>query len=169
MLTKKMETELNKQLNAEYWSAYLYLSMSAYCAEIGLAGAANWMRIQYQEEISHALKFFDYIIARGGVVELMPIAEVPRKWDNIITIFEETLKHEQKVTALINNLMDVAIDERDHAAKSFLQWYVDEQVEEEDNVRTILDQLKLVGGAGNGLFMIDKDLSQRVFVDTTNA
>ncbi|MGD9994125.1 MAG: ferritin [Salinivirgaceae bacterium] len=169
MLTKKMETELNKQLNAEYWSAYLYLSMSAYCAEIGLAGAANWMRIQYQEEISHALKFFDYIIDRGGVVELMPIAEVPRKWDNIITIFEETLKHEQKVTALINNLMDVAIDERDHAAKSFLQWYVDEQVEEEDNVRTILDQLKLVGGAGNGLFMIDKDLSQRVFVDTTNA
>ncbi len=164
-----METELNKQLNAEYWSAYLYLSMSAYCAEIGLAGAANWMRIQYQEEISHALKFFDYIIDRGGVVELMPIAEVPRKWDNIITIFEETLKHEQKVTALINNLMDVAIDERDHAAKSFLQWYVDEQVEEEDNVRTILDQLKLVGGAGNGLFMIDKDLSQRVFVDTTNA
>jgi len=164
-----METELNKQLNAEYWSAYLYLSMSAYCAEIGLAGAANWMRIQYQEEISHALKFFDYIIDRGGVVELMPIAEVPRKWDSIITIFEETLKHEQKVTALINHLMDVAIDERDHAAKSFLQWYVDEQVEEEDNVRTILDQLKLVGGAGNGLFMIDKDLSQRVFVDTTNA
>lgn len=169
MLTKKMETELNKQINAEYWSAYLYLSMSAYCAEIGLAGAANWLRIQYQEENSHALKFFDYIIERGGAVELMPIAEVPRKWDNIITIFEETLKHEQKVTALINNLMDVAIEERDHAAKSFLQWFVDEQVEEEDNVRTILDQLKLVGGAGNGLFMIDKDLMQRVFVDATNA
>ncbi len=169
MLSKKMENELNKQINAEYWSAYLYLSMSGYCAEIGLAGAANWMRIQYQEEISHALKFFDYIIDRGGRVELMPIAEVPKKWNGVINIFEETLKHEQKVTSLINSLMDVAIEERDHAAKSFLQWYVDEQVEEEDNVRTILDQLRLVDGGGNGLFMIDKDLAQRVFVDATKA
>lgn len=167
MLTQKMETELNKQLNAEYWSAYLYLAMSAYCADEGLAGCANWMRVQYQEEISHALKFFDYIIERGGKVTLTPIAEVPAKWNGIIEIFEETLNHEKKVTSLINNLMDVAIDERDHAAKSFLQWYVDEQVEEEDNVKSILDQLKMVQGSGNGLFMIDKDLSTRVFVDST--
>ncbi len=167
MLSKKMEQELNKQINAEYWSAYFYLSMSAYLDNKGFAGSANWMRIQYQEEISHALKFFDYIIERGGKVDLMPITKVRKEWDGIIDIFEETLKHEQEVTNLINILMDIAIKEKDHAAKSFLQWYVDEQVEEESGVQTILDQLKMVGGKGNGLFMIDKDLGQRVFVDAT--
>ena len=167
MLTKKMEKELNKQINAEYWSAYFYLSMSAYLDGEGLSGAASWMRVQYQEEISHALKFFDYIIERGGKVDLMPIAKVQKEWNGIIDIFEETLKHEQKVTSLIYNLMDIAIEEKDHAAKSFLQWYVDEQVEEESGVQKILDQLKMVEGKGNGLFMIDKDLGQRVFVDAT--
>ncbi|MCK9208771.1 MAG: ferritin [Salinivirgaceae bacterium] len=169
MITKRIEDELNKQVNAEYWSAYFYLSMSAYCAEIGLAGAANWFRVQYQEEIAHALKFFDYIIERGGKVDLKPIAEVPKEWNGIIHIFEDTQKHEQIVTSLIYHLMDVAIEERDHAAKSFLQWYVDEQVEEESNVQAILDQLRMVEGKGNGLFMIDKDLALRVFVDPTIA
>ncbi len=167
MLKKRMEEELNKQINAEYWSAYFYLSMSAYCAGVGLAGAANWMRVQYREEIAHALKFFDYVIERGGKVELKPISAVPKEWNGIINIFEDTLKHEQIVTSLINNLMDVAIEEKDHAAKSFLQWYVDEQVEEESNVKTIIDQLQMVEGKGNGLFMIDKDLALRVFVDPT--
>ena len=167
MITKRIEDELNKQVNAEYWSAYFYLSMSAYCAEIGLAGAANWFRVQYQEEIAHALKFFDYIIERGGKVDLKPIAEVPKEWNGIIHIFEDTQKHEQIVTSLIYHLMDVAIEERDHAAKSFLQWYVDEQVEEESNVQAILDQLRMVEGKGNGLFMIDKDLALLVFVDPT--
>lgn len=169
MITTRMQTELNNQINAEYWSAYFYLSMSAYCAESGLAGAANWFRVQYQEEIAHALKFFDYLIERGGKVELKPITEVPKEWSGIIPIFEETKKHEQHVTSLINHLMDVAIEERDHAAKSFLQWYVDEQVEEEANVQTIIDQLQMVEGKGNGLFMIDKDLAQRVFVDPTTS
>ncbi len=167
MLTPKMELEMNKQINAEYWSAYLYLSMSAYCDKSGFPGCANWMRVQYQEEISHALKFFDYVIERGGEVKLQPIQEVPHDWKNIVEIFEETLAHEQKVTALINNLMDVAIDEKDHAAKSFLQWYVDEQVEEESTAQEIIDQLKMVGGQGQGLYLIDKDLSTRVFVDST--
>ncbi|MFA6402852.1 MAG: ferritin [Salinivirgaceae bacterium] len=167
MLKKRMEDELNKQINAEYWSAYFYLSMSAYCAGVGLAGAANWMRVQYREEIAHALKFFDYVIERGGKVELKPISEVPKEWNGIINVFEETLEHEQIVTSLINNLMDVAIEEKDHAAKSFLQWYVDEQVEEEANVKTIIDKLQMVEGKGNGLFMIDKDLALRVFVDPT--
>ena len=162
-----MEVELNKQINAEYWSAYFYLSMSAYLDSNGLAGAAKWMRIQYQEEISHALKFLNYIVERGGRVDLMPIEVVPKEWDGIINIFEETLKHEQKVTGLINNLMDIAIEEKDHAAKSFLQWYVDEQVEEESGVQTIIDQLRMVEGKGNGLFMIDKELGQRVFIDST--
>jgi ferritin len=141
--------------------------MSAYLENIGLAGTASWMRIQYQEEISHALKFFDYIVERGGRVILQPIDKVPNEWNGIVNIFEETLKHEQKVTSLINNLMDIAIEEKDHASKSFLQWYVDEQVEEESGVQTILDQLKMVEGKGNGLFMIDKELGQRTFVDAT--
>jgi len=169
MLTKRMEEELNKQINAEYWSAYLYLSMSAYLESVGLAGTASWMRVQYEEEISHALKFFDYVVERGGRVILQPIDEVPHEWNGIINIFEETLKHEQKVTSLINNLMDIAIEEKDHASKSFLQWYVDEQVEEESGVQTILDQLKMVEGRGNGLFMIDKELGQRTFVDATKS
>ena len=167
MLTKKMEEELNKQINAEYWSAYLYLSMSAYLQTIGLAGTANWMRVQYQEEMAHALKFFDYVIERGGKVDLQPIAEVPKHWNGIIDIFEETFKHECLVTELVNHLMDVAIEEKDHACKSMLQWYVDEQVEEESNVTKILDQLRMVEGKGNGLFLIDKYLSLRVFVDPT--
>jgi ferritin len=167
MLTKRMEKELNAQINAEYWSAYLYLSMSAYLEKEGLSGVASWFRVQYQEEISHALKFFDYVVERGGRVILAPIKEVPQEWNGIIDIFEETLKHEQTVTGLINNLMDIAIEEKDYAAKSFLQWYVDEQVEEESGVQSILDQLKMVDGKGNGLFMINKELGQRTFVDST--
>lgn len=161
MITKKMETELNKQINAEYWSAYLYLSMSAFAQDKGFSGVANWMRVQYQEEISHALKFFDYVIDRGGKVTLTPIAEVPNEWEDILGIFEETLQHEQHVTSLINKLMDVAIEEKDHATKSFLQWYVDEQVEEEANVNEILDQLRMVQGQGNGLYMIDREMKNR--------
>ncbi len=167
MISEKLQNEINKQINAEYWSAYFYLSMSGYLENIGLPGAANWMRIQYQEEVTHALKFFDYLIERGGKVELMPIAEVPTSWNNVMHVFDETLKHERVVTSLINNLMDIAIDERDHACKSFLQWYVDEQVEEEANAQKIIDQLKLVDAKGNGLYHIDKDLSTRVFVDST--
>lgn len=163
MITKKMETELNKQINAEYWSAYLYLSMSAYAENNGYSGIAKWMRVQYEEEVFHALKIFDYVIERGGKVTLTPIKEVPDSWNGILHIFEETLKHEQLVTKLINDLMDVAIEEKDHATKSFLQWYVDEQVEEEANVNEILDQLRMVDGKGNGLFMIDRELKQRKF------
>ena len=165
MITKRIEDELNKQVNAEYWSAYFYLSMSAYCAEIGLAGAANWFRVQYQEEIAHALKFFDYIIERGGKVDLKPIAEVPKEWNGIIHIFEDTQKHEQIVTSLIYHLMDVAIEERDHAAKSFLQWYVDEQVEEEATAGDIVAKLKFAGNDGGALLMLDKELGTRVFVN----
>jgi ferritin len=167
MIAKRMELEINKQINAELWSAYLYLSMTAYFEKKGLPGCANWMRIQYQEEVAHALKFFDYICDRGGEVKLMPIAEVPTDWKNIIEVFEQTLKHEEIVTSLINNLMDVAIEEKDHASKSFLQWYLDEQVEEEMNVNKILDQLRLIDGKGEGLLMLDREFAARVFVDPT--
>lgn len=162
-----MEQELNKQVNAEIWSAYLYLSMSSYFQNIGLAGFSNWMRVQYQEEMSHALKFFDYINERGGQAKLEPIAAVPSSWENAMAAFMETKKHEEHVTSLINNLMNVAIEEKDHASVSMLKWFVDEQVEEEANVQEILDQLKWIGNQGNGLFMIDRELKTRVFVDAT--
>jgi ferritin len=167
MITKKVEETINKQINAELWSAYLYLSMSAYYASIGLSGFSNWMRIQWQEEVAHALKFFDYLNSRGGTPVLTSIADVPKKWDGPLPAFEEVQKHEQHVTALINNLMDVAIEEKDHATKSMLQWYVDEQVEEEANAQAIIDNLRLVGGKGDGLLLLDRELKLRIFVDPT--
>ncbi len=165
MLKKKVEEAINQQINAEFHSAYLYLSMSAYFQSIGLAGYANWMKIQYQEELAHAIHFFDYVNERSGRVILTPIASVDVEFDGIVDVFEKTLVHEQKVTSLINNLMDVAIAESDHATRSFLQWYVDEQVEEEANVQQILDNLKLIKGEGQGLLMMDREMASRVFVD----
>ncbi|MCK4663810.1 MAG: ferritin [Bacteroidales bacterium] len=167
MLNKRVHEELNKQINAEYWSAYLYLSMSAYFENKNLSGFANWMRIQYQEEISHSLKLFDYVNERGGKVELRPIEAVETDWKDEIDVFEETLKHEQKVTGLINNLVDVAIEEKDHATNNMLQWFVSEQVEEEANVDEILQQLKMLDGNKHGLLMLDRELKQRTFIDET--
>jgi len=165
MIKKEVEKALNEQINAEFHSAYLYLSMSAYFLSSGLTGYANWMRIQYQEELAHATRFFDYVNERNGRVELSPIAEVPVNFSGIVNVFEETLLHEQKVTGLINRLMDVAISENDHATRSFLQWFVDEQVEEEANVEQILDNLNLIKGEGQGLLMMDREMQVRVFVD----
>ncbi len=167
MITKKVEDAINKQINAELWSAYLYLSMSTYFANEGLSGFANWMRIQWQEETAHAMKFFDYLIERNGKPVLKAIDTVPNKWKSPLNVFEEVLKHEIHVTSLINTLMDIAIEQKDHATKSMLQWFVDEQVEEEANAQAIIDNLKLVQGQGNGMFMIDRELKQRVFVDPT--
>ncbi len=165
MIKKEVEKALNEQINAEFHSAYLYLSMSAYFLSEGLTGYANWMRIQYQEELAHATRFFDYVNERNGRVELSPIAEVPVTFSGIVNVFEATLLHEQKVTGLINSLMDVAISENDHATRSFLQWFVDEQVEEEANVEQILNNLKLIKGEGQGLLMMDREMQARVFVD----
>jgi ferritin len=166
-LNKKVEEEINKQINAELHSAYLYLSMSAYFEAQGLAGFANWMKIQWQEEITHAMKFFDYVNDRGGRVLLQPIAAVEQQWDRPLQAFEATLEHEQKVTSLINNLYEVALDAKDHATASMLKWFIDEQVEEEANAQEIIDNLRMVEGKGNGLFMIDREMKQRTFVDET--
>jgi len=165
----KMLSALNEQINAEQYSAFLYLSMSAWCEDKGLSGFANWMYVQYQEELTHANKFFNYINERSGKVELKAIEQVPTEFESVISIVEKTLEHEKKVTSLINNLMDIAVEERDHATQSFLQWFVDEQVEEEANVEELLDSLKLTKGEGNGLFMLDRELKQRTFVDETAA
>ena len=167
MLKEKMLNTLNDQINAEQYSAFLYLSMSAYFHNKGLPGFSNWMYIQYQEELTHANKFFNYVNERGGKVELKAIEQMPTDFNGLIDVIEKTLEHEQKVTSLINNLVDVAYEVRDHATQSFLQWFVDEQVEEEANVQEILDTLKLIDGQGNGIFMLDREMRQRVFVDST--
>ncbi len=171
MLKEKVLKALNDQINAEQYSALMYLSMSAWLEDKGLPGFANWMYIQYQEELTHANKIFKFVVERDGKVELKAIKQMPVDFSSILEVVEKTLEHEQHVTELINNIVDVANDERDHATQSFMQWFVDEQVEEESNVSEILDSLRLIEGEakGNGLFMLDRELRQRTFVDTTQA
>lgn len=169
MISKKLQTAIGEQINAEIWSAYLYLSMSAYFERQNLRGFANWMKIQWQEEMSHAIKFFDYVHSRGGQVSLKPIAAVQIDWKNPTDVFTDTLAHEQHVTSLINNLANIAVDEKDHATNSMLQWFIAEQVEEEGNAEQILVQLKMIGDNGYGLLMLDRELATRVFVDATKA
>ena len=161
MINKKVETTLNEQVNAEIYSSYLYLSMSAYFSSINLAGFAQWMKAQALEEMVHAMKIYDYINERGGRVLLSAIAAPPTAWESPVVVFTATLEHEQKVTGLINNLVDVAIVEKDHATNIFLQWFVSEQVEEEASVDEVLQKLKMVGDQGHGLFMMDRELSAR--------
>lgn len=164
MLNKKIEDAINEQINAEMWSAYLYLSMSLDFEHKGRRGIANWFRIQFQEEQAHALALIDYVHARDGRVELKPIAGVPVTWDSVKDAFVATLEHENKVTALIHNLYAMAEDEKDFATRQKLNTFIAEQVEEEENVRQIIDDLSLVGNDGLGLFQIDRELGQRTFV-----
>jgi len=162
MVSDKMAKALNAQLNFELYSAYIYLAMSAHADSIGLKGFANWFNAQYQEEMMHATKFFNYIMDRS-VVELEAIEKPRKEYKDALEMFEETLKHEQEVTARINDLASLAIDEKDHATNTFLQWFINEQVEEESTVKEIIDKLKLAGGTGSGLFMINSELNTRVF------
>lgn len=166
-ISKKVEAILNKQINAEFWSAYFYLSMSNYCTANGMPGFANWMKVQFQEETSHAIKLLNFVNERGGRVLLEAIAEVETDWNGILEIYEETLKHEEKVTEMINECVNVAISEKDHASVNFLQWFVNEQVEEEATVNEIIDQLKMFNCEGNALYLMDKEFKARVFVDST--
>ncbi|NIA23196.1 MAG: ferritin [Proteobacteria bacterium] len=163
MLNKKLEDAINAQINAELYSAYLYLSMAQYFEFTGLKGFANWMNVQFQEEQFHAFKFIDYINERGGRVLLKTIEQPKTEWNSPLEVMEDTLKHEEKVTSLINNLIDLSIEEKDHMTTNFLQWYIAEQVEEEGNDKEIIDKIKLVGDRGNGMFMLDKELGARVF------
>jgi len=163
MLSEKMEKALNDQLNAEMYSSYLYLSMAAYFQSINLSGFSTWMRVQTQEEMVHAMKFYDFINERGGRVTLGQIEGPPTEWESPLGAFEAALEHEQKVTGLINTLMDLALEGRDHATQIFLQWFVTEQVEEEDSANEVIQKIKLMGDAQGGLFMIDRELGQRTF------
>jgi ferritin len=161
MLSDRMEKALNGQVNAELYSSYLYLSMNAYFKSVNLDGFANWMYAQAQEELMHAMKFYNFINQRGGRTLLAAIEAPPDQWDSPLAVFEDTLKHEQKVTGLINGLVDIAMEERDHATQVFLQWFVTEQIEEEESAGSVLEQLKLLGDAKQGLFMMDRELATR--------
>lgn len=161
MLTEKMEKALNEQINAELWSAYLYLSMSNDCASKGLNGAAHWFERQFHEEQEHAMKIKNYILSRGSRVTLTPIAGVETEWDSLKTAFKDTLNHERKVTAMINKLYSLAVTQSDFATQNFLNWFVDEQVEEEEIASNIVDQLLFVDGNSTGIFIIDQKLGER--------
>jgi len=161
VMKSKIEGAFNEQFNAEFFSSYLYLSMAAYFESQNLKGMAQWMRMQVQEENLHAMKFFDFINERGGKVTLTRIEAPKTEWSSPLQVFEETCAHESKVTGLINDLVDLAISERDHAANAFLQWFVTEQVEEEASVQEITEKLRMVGDRGGMMFMLDRELSQR--------
>ena len=161
MITKRMEDAINQQINKEFYSAYLYLAMSAYCNKIGLPGAEHWFRMQYDEEIIHMTKMFDYVMQHGGNAKLLQIDEPPSDFGSILEVFQSSLEHEQFVTRSINELLDVAVEEKDHASQVFLQWYITEQVEEEANAEDIVNRLKLAGDNGGALMMIDDKLAQR--------
>ncbi|HEY4760343.1 MAG TPA: ferritin [Thermoguttaceae bacterium] len=161
MLSQKVQEALNKQVNAELYSEYLYLSMAAYFEAENFKGMAHWMQIQASEEHQHALKFYDFINDRNGRVILPQIEGPKTQWNSPLDAFEDAYKHEQKVTGLINDLSNLALSEKDHATHNFLEWFVGEQVEEEANALKIVDQLKLVGDQGLGLYMMDQELGQR--------
>ena len=163
MIDEKMQDALNKQLNAELYSSYLYLSMAAYFQSVNLGGFANWMRVQAREELMHAMKFYDYVNERAGRVILQPVEAPPSEWDSPLAVFENVYRHEQGVTGMINELVDLAIEASDHATNNFLQWFVAEQVEEEASADEVVQKLKLVGDDPSGLFLIDRELAQRVF------
>ncbi|MCK4632170.1 MAG: ferritin [candidate division Zixibacteria bacterium] len=163
MISNKMQEAFNDQIAAELYSANLYLAMSAYLESIDLPGFGHWMRIQYQEEVSHAMKMFDYVIERDGRALVKAYDAPPADWKSALDVFEGALSHEQKVTGLINNLMDIALAEKDHASNIFLQWFVNEQVEEEATAKGVVQQLKMLGDSKAGMFQIDRELGQRVF------
>lgn len=161
MLTQKIEQALNKQINAELFSAYMYLSMSAYFESESLRGMASWMRIQAQEELAHAMKLFDFVNDRNGRVVLASIDGPKTQWDSPLQAFEDALRHETHITGLIYDLMNLSQAEKDHAAHNFLEWFVNEQVEEEASARQVVDKLKLAGDSSVALLLIDNELGQR--------
>ena len=164
MISEKMQNAFCDQINKELFSEYLYLSMKAYFLNLNLNGFATWMDVQVQEEHAHAMGMFDYVIERGGKVELHPIDKPENNWTSPLDVFKAVLKHEEYVTSRINALMDVAEEERDRAATIFLNWYLKEQVEEEANVGGVIAQLELIGDDKSGLYALDKELATRTFV-----
>ena len=161
MLSKKMETAINGQVNKEMYSAYLYMAMSAYADEKGLKGIAHWFMVQFHEEMVHAMKLYEYLQDQGNTVKLAAIDKPTGSFTTALSLYEEALKHEQYITKSINELVDLAEKEKDHASKTFLEWYVTEQVEEEKNDTEIIQVLKMIGDNTAALYLYDKELSTR--------
>jgi ferritin len=160
-LTKTMEDALNDHINQEFFASYLYLSMSAYCESINLPGFAHWMRIQSQEEYSHAIRLFDFVNDRGGRVILHPISQPTIEFQSVQAVMQETLDHERRVSTLINRLYDRAVKEEDYATQVHLQWFITEQVEEEKTVSDLVEQLKMIGNQGDALLLLDREMATR--------
>ena len=169
MISKNMAQSLNKHMNLELFSAHLYLSMSSVTNEMGLKGAANWFMVQYREELVHFMKFYTYFVDQGYNVELTANKAVPNKYKSLLDILEKTLTHEQLITKCINELIEQAVQEKDHATQIFLQWFITEQIEEENNDRDLIAKLKIVGDNGHGILMIDSEMAQRVFTPPPGA
>ena len=163
MLSQQLHEALNAQINAEMWSAYLYLSMSVDAEAKGLKGGANWFYDQFHEEQDHARILMNYILSRDAEVRLQPIAEVRTSWDSPLEMFRDTLEHEQKVTAMINNLAAIAAGDKDYASSNMLVWFIDEQVEEEESAREMIGACEAVEGNKFGLYMLDKELAARTY------
>ncbi len=164
MLNPKIEKMLVDQMNFEFYSAYIYMSMVAYLESVDLQGFAHWMKIQVQEEMSHSLKFYNYIVERGGRPFFTAVPEPKKEWASVKEVFEDALHHELEVTRRINEIATTTIAENDHATRSFLNWYVDEQVEEESNAEQIIKKLKMINDNASALFLLDKELALRLFV-----
>lgn len=161
MLSKAIQDAINEQIKNEFYSAYMYLSMAAYFENKNLPGFAKWLRVQFQEEQVHALKFYDYVIERNGRVNLLAIPQPPAEWDSNLDAFQKVLEHEQKVTGMINKLYELALAEKDYASQVELQWFINEQVEEEKNASAIIEQLLMVDAKGTVVLMLDHQLGKR--------
>jgi ferritin len=161
VITESMREELNAQINAEFYSAYLYLAMSSWCDTQNLKGFAHWLNIQYQEETLHTLKFMQHLQDRGGLVELRAIAAPPAKFDSALQLFERILDHERSITERIHKIYEKALAEKDYTTQVFLHWFVTEQVEEEANVDHVLEKIRMIGERSSGLLYLDKELGKR--------
>ena len=163
MLSTRLYNAINAQINAELWSAYLYLAMSLDAESKGYKGVANWFYVQFQEEQAHARIFMNYLNSRDAKVELLPVEAVPSSWDSVLDMFKQTLEHEKKVTSLINNLATIANDDRDFASINRINWFIDEQIEEEESARDMIFTVEAVENDKYGMYMLDKDLAARVY------
>ena len=161
MITKRMQKELNAQINKEFYSAYLYLAISAYCNKLGMPGCEHWFRIQYDEEVIHMTKMFDYVMQHGGEARLLKIDEPPADFGSVLGAFEASQKHERFVTESINELLNVAVEEKDHATQVFLQWFITEQIEEVSSVAQIVHKFNLLSDNKTSLFLLDRELGMR--------
>lgn len=161
MLSKKLHSTLNDQINAELFSAYLYLSMSSWFKAQNLEGFASWLQIQAQEEVGHAMKIYGYIHDKGAAVELKQIDTPQKSWKSPLAAFEDAYKHEVYISGRINNLADIALSEKDHATNVFLHWFVEEQVEEEASALAVVEKLKLVASHPGGIYMLDREMASR--------